>query len=74
MLMKFDPYGTSMSDRSNRILILFLLYRCSKHNLSTILVEKLQNIIQAFGVFYLYILFMFGLSPLWDTVSMNLAQ
>jgi len=33
----------------------------------------IQNTVQAFGVFYLYILFMIGL-PSWDTASMNLAQ
>ena len=33
----------------------------------------IQNIVQALGVFYLYILFMIGL-PSWDTISMNLAQ
>ena len=33
----------------------------------------IQNIVQALGVFYLYILFMIEL-PSWDTVSMNLAQ
>ena len=30
----------------------------------------IQNIVQALGVFYLYMLFMIGL-PSWDTVSMN---
>ena len=33
----------------------------------------IQNIVQALGVFYLYMLFMIGLPP-WDTVSRNLAQ
>ena len=34
----------------------------------------IQNIIQAFYVFYLNILFMIGLLSLWETVSKNLAQ
>ena len=41
--MKFDPYGTTVINRGNRILILFHLYRCSKHKLSTILVENVAN-------------------------------
>ena len=31
--MKFDPYGALMINRSNRILIVFHLYCCSKHKL-----------------------------------------
>ena len=34
----------------------------------------IQNVIQAFCVFYLYLLFMIGVLPLLKTVSMNLAQ
>ena len=70
-----------MINRGNRILILLHLHCFSKHKLSTILVANvanlnilIQNIIQAFWVFYLYILFMIGLLPLRETVDMNLAQ
>ena len=70
-----------MINRGNRILILLHLYCFSKHKLSTILIANvanlnilIQNIIQAFWVFYLYILFMIGLLPLRETVDMNLAQ
>ena len=34
----------------------------------------IQDITRAFYVFYLYTLYMIGLSWLWDTVSMNVAQ
>ena len=81
MVMKFDPYGAYMINRGNRILILLHLHCFSKHKLSTILIANvanlnilIQNIIQAFWVFYLYILFMIGLLPLRETVDMNLAQ
>ena len=70
-----------MINRGNRILILLHLHYFSKHKLSTILIANvanlnilIQNIIQAFWVFYLYILFMIGLLPLRETVDMNLAQ
>ena len=70
-----------MINRGNRILILLHLHCFSKHKLSTILIANvanlnilIQNIIQAFWVFYLYILFMIGLLPLRETVDMNLAQ
>ena len=70
-----------MINRRNRILILLHLHCFSKHKLSTILIANvanlnilIQNIIQAFWVFYLYILFMIGLLPLRETVDMNLAQ
>ena len=70
-----------MINRGNRILILLHSHCFSKHKLSTILTANaanlnilIQNIIQAFWVFYLYILFMIGLLPLRETVDMNLAQ
>ena len=70
-----------MINRRNRILILLHLHCFSKHKLSTILIANvanlnilIQNIIQAFWVFYLYILFMIGLLTLRETVDMNLAQ
>ena len=66
--------------------ILILFHHCGKHKLSTILIEnvaklarfatatlRIQNIIHISCVFYLYIIFIIGL-PLWDIVSMNLAQ
>ena len=76
-----------MINRGNRILILLHLHCCSKHK-STMLIANvanlslfhshvnilIQNIIQAFCVFYLYLLFMIGLLPLRETVDMNLAQ
>ena len=33
MVMKFDSYGALMINRSNRILIVFHSYCCSKHKL-----------------------------------------
>ena len=69
-----------MINRGNRILILLHLHCCSKHK-STMLIANvanlsllIQNIVQAFCVFYLYLLFMIGLLPLRETVDMNLAQ
>ena len=38
MVMKFDPYDTLMINCGNRILIVFHLYCCSKHELSTMLI------------------------------------
>ena len=43
MVMKFDPYGASMINHGNRILILFHLYCCSRHKLSTILIANVAN-------------------------------
>ena len=80
--------GLLMINRGNRILIASHLYCCSKHKLSTILVASVaslasfvkltfwfKTLFKCFCVFCLYscISFMIGL-PLWDTVSMNLAQ
>ena len=62
-----------MINRGNHILILLNLYCCSKQKLSKILIMNvanltclatlilIQNIIQAFCVFYLYTLYMIGL-------------
>ena len=36
MIIKFDPYGTFMINRGNRILILFHLHCCSRHKLFAI--------------------------------------
>ena len=36
MVLKFDPYGALMINRGNRISIVFHLYCCSMHKLSTI--------------------------------------
>ena len=78
---RIDPYGTFMINRGNRILILLHLYCCSKQKLSKILIMNvanlarfhtytfIQDIIQAFCVFYLYTLYTIGLQWLWDTVS-----
>ena len=53
--MKFDPYGTWMiMHRGNCILILFHLYRCGKHKLSTILVE---NVVKFSRFFFLIFFF-----------------
>ena len=66
--------------------ILILFHHYGKHKLPTILIEnvaklarfatatlRIQHIIHFSCVFYLYIIFIIGL-PLWDIVSMNLAQ
>ena len=42
--MKFDPYGALMNNHGNRILILFHLYCCSGHKLSTILIANVVNL------------------------------
>ena len=41
--MEFDPYG-ALIDRGNPILILFHLYCCSKHKLSTILIANVAKL------------------------------
>ena len=73
-----------MINQGNRILILFHLCCCSEHkkilkvivgyraHFVTLTFVLIQNIIQAFSVFYLYILFTIGL-PLLDTVITNLS-
>ena len=84
---RIDPYGAFMINRGNRILILFHLYCCSKekivyytfseccepHSFCYYVNILIQNIIEAFDVFYLYAL-MIGLPWLWDTVRVNLRQ
>ena len=42
--MKFDPYGALTNNHGNRILILFHLYCCSRHKLSTILIANVANL------------------------------
>ena len=82
MVMKVDLYGTLMINRGNRILIVFHLYCCSKHNWSLILIANVANIARLamltfllFCVFYFHILHMIGLHvSLGDTVSINIAQ
>ena len=44
MVAKFDPYGTLKIDRGNRILIVFHLYCCCTHKLSTIRMTNVQNL------------------------------
>ena len=68
MVMKVDLYGTLMINRGNRILIVFHLYCCSKHNWSLILIANVANIARLamltfllFCVFYFHILYMIGL-------------
>ena len=45
MIMKFDPYYALMINRGNHILIVFHVYCCSKHKLSTILLRTLQTLL-----------------------------
>ena len=45
MIMKFDPYDALMIKRGNHILIVFYVYCCSKHKLSTILLRMLQTLL-----------------------------
>ena len=59
MVMKFDPYDTLMINCGNRILIVFHLYCCSKHELSTMLIvimfRNSKNYVHLnFCAFYLY--------------------
>ena len=82
MIMKFDPYDALMINRGNHILIVFYVYCCSKHKLSTILLRTLQTLLilscsyfdpehyQSLFVYFtsLCLLCMIGL-PLWDTVN-----
>ena len=82
MIMKFDPYYALMINRGNHILIVFHVYCCSKHKLSTILLQTLQTLLilscsyfdpehyQSLFVYFtsLCLLCMIGL-PLWDTVN-----
>ena len=44
MVMKFDPHGALMINCGNRVLIVFHLYRCSKHKLSMILMANVANL------------------------------
>ena len=45
---EIDTYGTSMINRSNPVLIVFHLYWCSKHYLSTILLASVANLASFF--------------------------
>ena len=82
MVMKVDLCGTLMINRGNRILIVFHLYCCSKHNWSLILIANVANRARLamftflfFCVFYFHILHMIGLHvSLGDTVSIKIAQ
>ena len=87
MVMKFDPYGVWMINRGNHILIVFHIYCCSKHKLSSILVANIANpdrlvksklwfkqaLFNFFGILSVYDTIYYGI-PLWDMVSMNLVQ
>ena len=44
MVMKFDLHGTFEINRGNRIFILFHLYCCSKHKLSTVLIANVAKL------------------------------
>ena len=44
MVMKFDPHGALMINCGNHVLIVFHLYRCSKHKLSMILMANVANL------------------------------
>ena len=82
MIMTFDPYYALMINRGNHILIVFHVYCCSKHKLSTILLRTLQTLLilscsyfdpehyQSLFVYFtsICLLSMIGL-PLWDTVN-----
>ena len=57
MVMKFDPYDTLRINCGNRILIVFHLYCCSKHELSTMLIVimfRTSKNYLTFCAFYLY--------------------
>ena len=42
--MEFYSYGALMINRGNRILILFHLYCCSKHKLSTVMIANVAKL------------------------------
>ena len=68
--MIFDPYDPLMIVRGSRIWFCFIYTASVSINI------LIENIIPPFCMFYpvdMYILFMTGL-PLWDTVSIKLAQ
>ena len=76
---RIDSYGAMKINRSSRILIVFHLYCCSKHKLSTTLITNVDNLAR-FVYFWHFdskhqvcLCILFGLS-LWDTVSKNLTQ
>ena len=76
---RIDSYGAMKINRSNRILIVFHLYCCSKHKLSTTLITNVDNLAR-FVYFWHFdskhqvcLCILFALS-LWDTVSTNLTQ
>ena len=86
MVLKFDPYGALMINRGNRISIVFHIFCCSMHKLSTIPLANVASLARFFmlaiwfkklfkfffSVFHLFISFTLGL-PLWDTASMNMS-
>ena len=80
-MIKIDPYDALTIYRGTRVSIVFHLYCCSKHKLSTILKAIVANLSRfvtlTFRLKKLFKCFVyFGLKelPLWDTVSMNLTQ
>ena len=82
--MKIDPYDALTIYRGTRVSIVFHLYCCSKHKLSTILIAIVANLSRFVTLtfrskkllFKCFVYFVTGLKelPLWDTVSMNLTQ
>ena len=86
MVLKFDPHGALMINRGNRISIVFHIFCCSMHKLSTIPLANVASLARFFmlaiwfkklfkffsSVFHLFISFTLGL-PLWDTASMNMS-
>ena len=49
MVMKFVSHGALMINRGTRILFVFHLYSCSKHNLSTTLLANVVNLAHLLG-------------------------
>ena len=84
--MKINPYDALTIYRGSRVSIVFHLYCCSKHKLSTILIAIVANLSRfvtltfrlntLFKCFVYFVSVVTGLKelPLWDTVSMNLTQ
>ena len=76
VLQSNSANGHRFTTASSQQRPLYFISADSPYNYSLLVLSSyilIQNIVQALGVFYLYILFMIEL-PSWDTVSMNLAQ
>ena len=69
--MKFDPYSVRMINRGNHILIVFHIYCCSKHKLSSILVANIANLdrfVKSKLRFKQALFNFFGILSLYDTI------